>query len=69
MATSAVSSNAPVLNPPPLPYSAEQNAPAPAAPPGSLGHQSGEIQSQLVKGNPGGDGVAFGVGLALDVPT
>ncbi|HEV8022049.1 MAG TPA: hypothetical protein VGP41_12330 [Candidatus Lustribacter sp.] len=69
MATSAVSSNAPVLNPPPLPYSAEQNVPSTGAPPGSIGHQSGAIASQLVKGNPGGAGVAFGVGLALDVPT
>lgn len=68
MATTAVSPTAPLVTPP-LPFSAEQNAPAPQAPPGSTGHQSGAIQSQLVKGNPGGAGVAFGVGLALDVPT
>jgi hypothetical protein len=69
MPTSAVASNSPVVVTQPLPFSTEQNAPAPQAPPGSIGHQSGAIQSQLVKGNPGGDGVAFGVGLALDVPT
>jgi hypothetical protein len=69
MPASAVASNSPVVVSPPLPFSAEQNAPAPKAPPGSVGHQSGDIQSQLVKGNPGGVGVAFGVGLALDVPT
>ena len=61
--------NSPYVVPPPLPYSAEANQPATGAPPGSLGHQPGEIASQLVKGNPGGAGVAFGVGLALDVPT
>jgi|GEM_PF-3037285 hypothetical protein len=41
--------------------------PAPKAPPGSIGHQSGEVQSQLVSGNPGGVGVGFGLGSAFDV--
>jgi hypothetical protein len=41
--------------------------PAPKAPPGSVGHQSGAIQSQLVSGNPGGVGAGFGLGVAFDV--
>lgn len=69
MAVNPAGSNAPVLHPPPLPYSAEEQQPAPKAPPGSEGHQPGAISSQLVKGNPGGVGVAFGVGIALDAST
>jgi len=72
MSLNPVSSNSPVLHPPPLPYSAEQDQPEPSAPPGSIGHQPGAIQSQLVKGNPGGagaEGVASGIGLALDAST
>lgn len=41
--------------------------PAPKAPEGSVGHQAGAIQSQLVSGNPGGVGQGFGVGIAFDV--
>lgn len=70
MATGAV--NPYVLNPLPLPFSGEQNAPAPAAPAGSIGHQAGAIQSQLVQGNPGGvraSDVSSGIGAALDAST
>jgi hypothetical protein len=45
---------------------AELNTPAPKAPPGSIGHQLNSITSQLVKGNPGGVGAGFGLGIALD---
>jgi hypothetical protein len=45
------------------------NTPTPTAPPGSIGHQAGGIPSQLVAGNPGGVGVGFGVGIALDAST
>jgi hypothetical protein len=41
--------------------------PAPKAPPGSVGHQTGPIQSQLVAGNPGGVGQGFGLGVVFDV--
>jgi hypothetical protein len=44
----------------------ELNQPAPKAPPGSIGHQLNEIQSQLVSGNPGGVGVGFGLGAVFD---
>jgi hypothetical protein len=44
----------------------ELNAPAPKAPPGSIGHQLNNIKSELVAGNPGGVGVAFGVGIGVD---
>ena len=44
----------------------ELNTPAPKAPPGSIGHQLNEVTSQLVKGNPGGVGAGFGIGIALD---
>ena len=47
----------------------ELNQPAPKAPPGSIGHQPGDIASQLVKGNPGGVGAGFGLGVALDAST
>jgi hypothetical protein len=33
------------------------------------GHQGGDITSQLVKGNPGGVGAGFGLGVALDAST
>jgi hypothetical protein len=66
MPVSALSSPPPYLNPPPLPFSAEANQPAPKAPPGSEGHQGGDVTSQLVKGNPGGVGAGFGLGIALD---
>jgi hypothetical protein len=45
----------------------ELNQPSPKAPPGSIGHQLGAIQSQLVSGNPGGVGAGFGLGVAFDV--
>jgi hypothetical protein len=66
------SNNQPVILTQPLPYSAEQNQPAPSAPPGSIGHQSGPIASQLVQGNPGGvraSEVSSGIGAALDAST
>jgi hypothetical protein len=44
----------------------ELNTPAPKAPPGSIGHQLNNIKSQLVAGNPGGVGAAFGVGISVD---
>ncbi len=44
----------------------EENVPAPQAPPGSIGHQLSDIKSQLVAGNPGGVGAAFGLGVTLD---
>jgi hypothetical protein len=44
----------------------ELNAPAPKAPPGSIGHQLNNIKSELVAGNPGGVGAAFGVGIGVD---
>jgi hypothetical protein len=44
----------------------ELNQPAPKAPPGSIGHQLNDIQSQLVSGNPGGVGVGFGIGAVFD---
>ena len=44
----------------------ELNAPAPKAPPGSIGHQFNGIKSELVAGNLGGVGVPFGVGLGVD---
>jgi hypothetical protein len=69
MAVNAVNASQPYEIPPPLPYSAEQNQPAPKAPPGSEGHQGGDISSQLVKGNPGGVGAGFGLGIALDAST
>jgi hypothetical protein len=69
MAVSAVDSNKPYEIPPPLPFSAENNQPAPKAPPGSEGHQGGDVTSQLVKGNPGGVGAGFGIGIALDAST
>jgi hypothetical protein len=47
----------------------ELNTPAPAAPPGSIGHQLNEVKSQLVAGNLGGIGVGFGLGVALDAST
>jgi len=49
----------------PLPYSGEANQPVVKAPPGSIGH-SGAIPSQLAQGNPGGAGVASGIGINLD---
>ena len=69
MPVSALSSPPPYLTPQPLPFSAEANQPAPKAPPGSEGHQSGDVTSQLVKGNPGGVGAGFGLGIALDAST
>jgi hypothetical protein len=69
MAISALSSNPPYEIPPLLPFSAENNQPAPKAPPGSEGHQGGDVTSQLVKGNPGGVGAGFGLGIALDANT
>jgi hypothetical protein len=44
----------------------ELNAPAPKAPPGSIGHQLSNIKSELVAGNPGGVGAPFGVGIGVD---
>ena len=43
-----------------------ENSPAPKAPPGSVGHQTTEIKSQLYAGNPGGVGAGFGLGISLD---
>jgi hypothetical protein len=66
------SNNQPVILTQPLPFSAEQNQPQPGAPPGSIGHQSGAVSSQLVQGNPGGAGasdVSSGIGAALDAST
>ncbi|MGA2391889.1 MAG: hypothetical protein ABSH03_00895 [Candidatus Lustribacter sp.] len=66
------SNNQPVILTQPLPFSAEQNQPQPSAPPGSIGHQTGPISGQLVKGNPGGVGasdVSSGIGAALDAST
>ncbi len=66
------SSGQPVIQTQPLPFSAEQNQPVPSAPPGSIGHQSSGITSQLVEGNPGGaraSDVSSGIGLALDAST
>lgn len=66
------SSGQPVIPTQPLPFSTEQNQPEPAAPPGSIGHQSGAIASQLVEGNPGGaraSSVSSGIGIALDAST
>ncbi len=42
------------------------NTPAPNAPPGSIGHGTAGIQSQLYTGNPGGVGVGFGLGAVFD---
>jgi hypothetical protein len=44
----------------------ELDTPAPKAPPGSIGHQLNNIESQLVAGNPGGVGVGFGIGIAFE---
>jgi hypothetical protein len=38
----------------------------PSAPPGSIGHQISPISGQLTKGNPGGAGQNFGLGLSQD---
>jgi hypothetical protein len=70
--TALNSNNQPVILTQPLPFSAEQNQPEPSAPPGSIGHQSGAITSQLVEGNPGGaraSEVSSGIGAALDAST
>lgn len=70
MALNAVNNNAPAGATAAAAYSdstvSELNQPAPKAPPGSVGHQLGAIASQLVKGNPGGVGAGFGIGIALD---
>jgi hypothetical protein len=66
------SAGQPVILTQPLPFSAQQNQPVPSAPPGSIGHQSGAITSQLVQGNPGGaraSEVSSGIGAALDAST
>ena len=44
----------------------ELNTPAPNAPPGSIGHGTEGIQSQLFTGNTGGVGVGFGLGAVFD---
>ena len=73
MSLTPVNSNGqPVILTQPLPFSVEQNQPEPSAPPGSIGHQSGAVASQLVDGNPGGvraAGVSSGIGIALDAST
>ena len=66
------SNNQPFVLTQPLPFSTEQNQPVPSAPPGSIGHQSGAIASQLAQGNPGGaraSEVSSGIGAALDAST
>lgn len=42
------------------------NTPETSAPPGSIGHGTEGIQSQLFVGNPGGVGVGFGLGAVFD---
>ena len=44
----------------------ELNSPAPKVPPGSIGHGTEGIPSQLYIGNPGGVGVGFGLGAVFD---
>ncbi len=72
MAVNALANNATTGPPPAATVSAQSvasfNKPAPA-PPGSSGQQAGDLKSQLVAGNPGGVGVGFGIGIALDAST
>jgi hypothetical protein len=44
----------------------ELNTPATGAAPGSIGHGTESIPSQLYTGNPGGVGVGFGLGAVFD---